>query len=545
MRTVPHPCVVAAIDPQTDAGRRRARRLGVTAFLTIVLISAYSMALWLETAGSQSGMMGCVPDPGVVFRLRVTGALTAGACLLWVMSDAVSCTRIVSGPLFFFGLSAVWWEIGQLAWFGRDPALFSPLMVESAPRDIAMVFVPQGLALGIVLGAIIRYRLTWPLRVYRGLRLQSGFDAVFIPWLGLVPGLFTPISTPFASSLSRLSPVAISLGIALGFAFWCRRSSTAKRSWALSLGLVVALPTAAAWVAIVSLLLQGNLTYLMPDRWLWPQSYHGVFDINCARCDSSDTSHDAVAIETRLEAMGVRAEVSPRGPHSLRLALEGGGDIAGLLARHVLRPRRLDFQIVAVDQSALLSAYHGGNYPDLVLETDSYGDPPQEWVKGPSAESFARLLPAVSLSSTELVAIGCDLQNPRGLDPRPNRCTARILDATQTVSGHRITDAYVGSDSDDSSRAVVYAELDRLGTDQFATVTGNNVGHLFAIVLDGEILSAPLINEPIAGGRVQITLGSYESYERQRQEAHSLVASLRSGSLKGEWVIESQSVAGE
>ncbi|HEY5894272.1 MAG TPA: protein translocase subunit SecD [Chthoniobacterales bacterium] len=51
----------------------------------------------------------------------------------------------------------------------------------------------------------------------------------------------------------------------------------------------------------------------------------------------------------------------------------------------------------------------------------------------------------------------------------------------------------------------VSMEFTREGTKQFAKVTGENVGNLLAIVLDGEVQSAPRINGPIDQGRAEIT----------------------------------------
>ncbi|HEY5754099.1 MAG TPA: protein translocase subunit SecD [Chthoniobacterales bacterium] len=51
----------------------------------------------------------------------------------------------------------------------------------------------------------------------------------------------------------------------------------------------------------------------------------------------------------------------------------------------------------------------------------------------------------------------------------------------------------------------VSMEFTREGAKQFARVTGENVGNLLAIVLDGEVQSAPRINGPIDQGRAEIT----------------------------------------
>ena len=47
--------------------------------------------------------------------------------------------------------------------------------------------------------------------------------------------------------------------------------------------------------------------------------------------------------------------------------------------------------------------------------------------------------------------------------------------------------------------------LDRLGAQKFGRATTDNVGKRLAIVLDGEIVSAPNINEPITSGNGMIS----------------------------------------
>lgn len=71
----------------------------------------------------------------------------------------------------------------------------------------------------------------------------------------------------------------------------------------------------------------------------------------------------------------------------------------------------------------------------------------------------------------------------------------------------------------------VTVDLDRRGTDVFGALTSENVGRRLAIILDNTVYSAPVIKEPIPGGKVQIT-GNFSI-----EEAHELAIVLRSGAL--------------
>jgi len=58
------------------------------------------------------------------------------------------------------------------------------------------------------------------------------------------------------------------------------------------------------------------------------------------------------------------------------------------------------------------------------------------------------------------------------------------------------------------------------GAERFAEITGKNIGQRLAIVIDGKLITAPIIQSPITGGRGQIT-GNFT-----KQEAKDLAAKL-------------------
>lgn len=78
---------------------------------------------------------------------------------------------------------------------------------------------------------------------------------------------------------------------------------------------------------------------------------------------------------------------------------------------------------------------------------------------------------------------------------------------------------------DQNNMPVVTTEFDASGARRFAKLTTEHVNERFAIVLDGKVLSAPTIREPIPGGRGQISGGF------TLQGAKDLAVLLRSGAL--------------
>jgi preprotein translocase subunit SecD len=91
------------------------------------------------------------------------------------------------------------------------------------------------------------------------------------------------------------------------------------------------------------------------------------------------------------------------------------------------------------------------------------------------------------------------------------------------ISGDQLTDAQQSYTQD--QQPDVNIKFNSVGGKRFAKVTQENVGKPFAIILDGKVLSAPNIQEPILGGSAQIT-GNYTV-----DTANQLAIALRSGKL--------------
>ena len=92
------------------------------------------------------------------------------------------------------------------------------------------------------------------------------------------------------------------------------------------------------------------------------------------------------------------------------------------------------------------------------------------------------------------------------------------------VDGGDIVDARAGVNQFTGSPTVNF-KFNDAGTERFARATRENVDGRLAIVLNGEVISAPFIREPIAGGSGEIT-GSFTI-----ESANALAIQLRSGVL--------------
>ena len=91
-------------------------------------------------------------------------------------------------------------------------------------------------------------------------------------------------------------------------------------------------------------------------------------------------------------------------------------------------------------------------------------------------------------------------------------------------AGAELNDAQTGFDQR-TNEPIVCSSFNSTGARKFSQATQENVGLPFAIVLDNEVISAPVIREPITGGQGQIS-GSFTV-----QSANDLAILMRAGAL--------------
>ena len=75
------------------------------------------------------------------------------------------------------------------------------------------------------------------------------------------------------------------------------------------------------------------------------------------------------------------------------------------------------------------------------------------------------------------------------------------------ISGDKLTGSQQSFDPK-TNEPVVNIQFDTEGGQRFARMTQQYTGKMFAIILDGKVISAPQIKEPILGGSSQIS-GSF------------------------------------
>ncbi|HEO65504.1 MAG TPA: protein translocase subunit SecD, partial [Spirochaetes bacterium] len=103
------------------------------------------------------------------------------------------------------------------------------------------------------------------------------------------------------------------------------------------------------------------------------------------------------------------------------------------------------------------------------------------------------------------------------------------------VEGSLLSDASVGYDK--NGKPEVQFAFNSEGAVKFAATTRNNINYQMAVILDGKVMSDPVINSEIKGRGV-ITLGG-KNRKQMQEEAEQLVAVLKAGVLPAKLIISS------
>jgi preprotein translocase subunit SecD len=115
---------------------------------------------------------------------------------------------------------------------------------------------------------------------------------------------------------------------------------------------------------------------------------------------------------------------------------------------------------------------------------------------------------------------------------------AYIVKKRALVTGEMLTGASPSHDQDNNPD--INFAFNGQGTRRFAEATTQNLGKPFAIILDGRVISAPVIQSAITGGSGQIT-GNFTE-----ESAHNLALLLKSGALPAPLnVVEQRTVGAE
>ncbi|OLB93166.1 MAG: protein-export membrane protein SecD [Candidatus Rokubacteria bacterium 13_1_40CM_68_15] len=135
---------------------------------------------------------------------------------------------------------------------------------------------------------------------------------------------------------------------------------------------------------------------------------------------------------------------------------------------------------------------------------------------------------------------GSELLYQRRVDKqtKTERKVPYVVQKRTLLTGAELNSAEVQADPNSPGNWQVAIEFNPVGTRIFGEITEQNVGKHLAIILDGNVYSAPRINERIPGGRAVIT-GQFAI-----EEARDLAIVLRAGALPAPVVVLEERTVG-
>jgi preprotein translocase subunit SecD len=248
--------------------------------------------------------------------------------------------------------------------------------------------------------------------------------------------------------------------------------------------------------------------------------------------ESTALSKSIEVIRNRIDEFGVtEPEIVSQGNDRIVVQLPGVKDISR--AKDLIgRTAKLEFKFVN-DDIPLTSLTEW-------LEKVKKGG--IEYKKGERWSDYVQKLNAFLVNE---LPKGYEITFSKTMNKNTNEITnlePYLVETASSLTGEELQEAIVRIDQE-QNRPYVGLEFKPQGAKIFEEITGSHIGKRLAIVLDGNVYSAPVVQSRIAGGSAQITLGAGD-YNATMSEARDLALVLRAGALPVELIFEEQRVVG-
>jgi protein-export membrane protein SecD len=242
------------------------------------------------------------------------------------------------------------------------------------------------------------------------------------------------------------------------------------------------------------------------------------------------------------QALSVLRAITPNVPGEFAVNATGGGNIAITLSDAAVRlaathavEQSIEIVRRRIDETGVVDPQIARQGDDrIVVQLPGIEDPNKvKELLGKTAKMTFHLLDESAIPG-QAPGPGSELL-PMQSNPNEKLAVLKKIE----VDGADLTDARAGASQQDGSWVVNFT-FDSRGATKFAEVSRANVGHRFAVVLDNQILTAPVIREAITTGRGQIS-GNFDA-----SSANQLAILLRAGALPAPLsVVEERTVGPE
>ena len=476
--------------------RPLARRVGLAVWLAIAAVQAFLLALFLESLGGAAPFLDIVYEPGYGFRLTTTVTFVAGAAVLWFLASQIDRTERAYGALFLWLLATAATFAGQVSSTGELVrwAAITPLAALAS-----LAWPAAGVALGVLM--ILRPR-TWPIPLFGSVQLRSGWDVLGLTVLGTLPSAIA------ASTVDAGVWVGTSFLFVLvaGFAFfWLRLApgDEPARAWGPAIA-AAGYFVLCAVVLIGSAVSSGSAGGLASNFSPGPLHGDNRFALELVTEDRFGDG-DAERLTNRLERLGADVTVEEQTSRAILLRIEASSAEA---VQEVLRPRRLRFSL-AHDFST--DPFLGALEP----RTSSRG------LRAFSGSCEQVALEITNAAREPVEDADCDWL----LERDSERCVTYCVERAAVVTQLDVAGASTTADPYSGVPAVMVTLTDD-AAERFESFTGQHTTQVLAIVVDDQILSAPVIQQAIPGGQVQVMMDPGLGPDVGLGEARALAAAL-------------------
>jgi len=246
---------------------------------------------------------------------------------------------------------------------------------------------------------------------------------------------------------------------------------------------------------------------------------YGLAKVTKTNIEEQSVSKSIEVIRNRIDEFGVtEPEIVSQGEDRIVVQLPGVKDIER--AKELIgKTAKLEFKMVNDEVSP-------ATIDGWIKKTEAAG------INFKKGQRFSQYIQTVNEYLKKDIPAGYELAFEKRVNKLNNELTAKIpylVDAAPQITGEALQDARVQIDQQ-KNEPYVSLNFKSAGAKAFEEVTGKNIGKRMAIILDGNVYSAPTIQARIGGGRAQITLGT-GGYNKILKEARDLALVLRAGAL--------------
>ncbi len=260
--------------------------------------------------------------------------------------------------------------------------------------------------------------------------------------------------------------------------------------------------------------------------------FYGLTDYTKNRIEEQSVSKSIEVVRNRIDEFGVtEPEIVSQGKDRIVIQLPGVKDIDR--AKELIgKTAKLEFRLVN-DKTP---------FSTLQAWVEKAKKAGIEYKQG---MRFSEYLSKLNKFLGKELPEGYEIAFQKTTSKATNQVTKMIpylVETTPRLTGDDLQDAGVQIDQR-KNEPYVSLVFKSSGAKRFEELTGKNIGRRLAVILDGNVYTAPNIQSRIAGGRAQVTLGT-GSFNKLMKEARDIALVLRAGALPVQLDFEEQRVVG-